>query len=223
MEITDPKILNPKIYYIEEENLWWSKDDVGALDYFKKFNTDFAITIGQHLKGNSVSVQAGGHLGWMIRECKQYFDYIYTFEPTNTSFQCLCLNCPEDNIYKFQACVGETHKLLKINECLNQAGANHIAAPQDEGGADKIPMLMIDDLSLDACDFLQLDLEGYEYYALLGARQTIEKFKPLLCIEQAWGARYGVTPEMLNSLIIGQYGYTLIGRTGESDHIYKVI
>ena len=36
---------------------------------------------------------------------------------------------------------------------------------------------ILEDYSLDNIDFLKLDLEGFDYYALLGARKSIEKKK----------------------------------------------
>lgn len=42
--------------------------------------------------------------------------------------------------------------------------------------------IKIDDLNLKP-DLIKLDIEGYEFNALLGARKTIKKFKPVIYIE----------------------------------------
>jgi hypothetical protein len=53
---------------------------------------------------------------------------------------------------------------------------------------------------------VQLDIEGYEFNALLGAVNTIKKYKPVLCVEfcEKWLARYSVNFDdvynLLNSL-----------------------
>jgi hypothetical protein len=96
---------------------------------------------------------------------------------------------------------------------------------------------LVDDLNLNACDFIQLDLEGYEFSALQGARKTIEKYKPLLCIEvgepdlktsdTGWGRRYGISIEKLEDLIISDFGYEFVGHhkdlggVASWDKIYK--
>jgi hypothetical protein len=46
-----------------------------------------------------------------------------------------------------------------------------------------IPMITIDSLGLDDIDLMQLDLEGFEYDALVGARETIERCKPVIIVE----------------------------------------
>jgi hypothetical protein len=47
-----------------------------------------------------------------------------------------------------------------------------------------IPMLAIDSLNLDACDLIQLDVEGYEQFAIQGARRTIEAHRPVIIAER---------------------------------------
>jgi FkbM family methyltransferase len=204
--------LDPNICIIED--MWWSMDDLPAYPYLLKTNKDFISKITPHLKGTDTAVQAGGHCGWMVRELNKEFKDLYIFEPNNTMFTCLCLNLPGDNIFKFQACVGNEHKLVGMDVQPKAAGAGFI------NGIGRIPMLKIDDLNLEHCDFIQLDLEGFEYNALLGAENTISKFRPLLCLERYWGYRYGST-EVNFSSFLTKYGYKEVAALGESDHIYK--
>jgi FkbM family methyltransferase len=52
--------------------------------------------------------------------------------------------------------------------------------------ADCIPtkVMAIDQLDLKRLDFIKIDIEGMEMEALLGAKVSIEKFKPILMIEK---------------------------------------
>ena len=63
-----------------------------------------------------------------------------------------------------------------------------------------MPTVIIDELDLPSCGLIQLDVEGYEYFALLGARRTIEKYHPVIMVEwcEPWAKRYNVTTEMLD-------------------------
>ena len=48
----------------------------------------------------------------------------------------------------------------------------------------KIKTDTIDNLFLDKkVDFIKLDIEGFEYYVLLGGLETIKKYKPYILIE----------------------------------------
>ena len=44
-------------------------------------------------------------------------------------------------------------------------------------------VIPIDSLPLSSCDLIQLDIEGYELEALKGAKETIEKFNPVIVVE----------------------------------------
>ena len=41
----------------------------------------------------------------------------------------------------------------------------------------------IDDLKLEKLDFIKLDIEGYEQFAILGGLESIKKFKPVITLE----------------------------------------
>tara|TARA_B110001454_G_scaffold219154_1_gene250460 strand:+ start:6629 stop:7369 length:741 start_codon:yes stop_codon:yes gene_type:complete len=42
---------------------------------------------------------------------------------------------------------------------------------------------IVDDLNLEKVDFIKMDIEGFEYKALLGATKTLKKYKPILYME----------------------------------------
>jgi len=137
-----------------------------------------------YLKARTVAIQAGGNCGYVVKQMSDYFNHIYTFEPDHKNFLALCLNVTNKNVYKFQCCLGDKHEPVEMvtNHPYGRgSGANYINKETSEEPS--IPMMKIDDLNLSACDFIQLDIEGYEYFALLGGEKTITKYHPLLCLE----------------------------------------
>lgn len=60
-------------------------------------------------------------------------------------------------------------------------------------GGSKVNMITIDSLNLESCDFIKIDVEGFEYGVILGALETIKKFKPIIFYEYA---DKFMTPEM---------------------------
>jgi len=56
----------------------------------------------------------------------------------------------------------------------------------NDNGAQSVKTMSIDDLvaneSLSKVDYIKMDIEGSEYSALIGAKETIKKFKPKLAI-----------------------------------------
>ena len=73
------------------------------------------------------------------------------------------------------------------NEARANTGARYVQADGP------IPMMAIDSLDLKTLGFLKLDIEGSELPALLGARQTIARCRPVVLFEdKGFGSRYGV-------------------------------
>lgn len=158
------------------------------------------------VKNRQVAVQAGGNCGLYPRLLSEHFETVYTFEPDPLNFHCLVNNCQRDNIVKINAAVGKANELIHVlRHDPRNAGMHTVAA----GGI--YPTFTIDSLALEACDFIQLDVEGYEVNALLGALGTIKKFQPVISVEMGRGE----SPDpMLRSL-----GYVFVARS-EDDNLY---
>lgn len=139
--------------------------------------------IASHTKRKQVCVQAGGFVGYYTKIYAEIFDIVYTFEPNPLNFYCLNKNVQNINVIKFQSCLGDSHQLVNmalpvshIKKGVN-TGTYHIA------GKGNIPTLLIDDLNLDICDLIHLDIEGFEINAINGATNTINKYHPTICLE----------------------------------------
>lgn len=69
----------------------------------------------------------------------------------------------------------------------------HVASAyvSDEGEA--VDVVTLDSLDLDEVDFLKIDIEGFEYEAIVGGEWTIRDSRPVIVIEQKPGnaERYG--------------------------------
>ena len=62
---------------------------------------------------------------------------------------------------------------------------------------------MIDSFNFPKIDFIKIDVEGWEKQVLLGARKTIDKYRPKMYIE-IWDKNYDTINELMNS-----WGYSL--------------
>ena len=163
---------------VEIDGLFWPEDDeharaailrtVDDLDYIYRF-----------VKAFDVAVQAGGNCGVWPKRMAEKFKVVYTFEPDATNFACLARNVPEKNVIKMQAALGNKHRMLGMKRDKHNAGGHRM----DRETPGIIPTLKIDDLGLPACDLIQLDVEGFEWFSLMGAVHTIDNFKPVIVVE----------------------------------------
>lgn len=156
------------------EGLKWNRKELASLEY---------VTNG-YVKNRGVVVQAGGNLGIFPKWLSSAFKTVYTFEPEPELFGMMCHNVPERNVVKFQAALGYERKLVNMSRVRRQQdGGNSHEGITHVSGSGVIPTLRVDDLGLQSCDLIYLDLEGYELYALQGARETIQRCRPVIACE----------------------------------------
>jgi FkbM family methyltransferase len=181
---------------IDDAGPWmWPKNDRGAsesIDFTGKIDSggwtasDWVVNHKENLlklfadRDKKVVVQAGGCAGLYPRLLSNIFETVYTFEPDKLNFYCLINNCQKDNIIAINGALGSQHSMITLSELdVGNIGMHKVI----ETNKSFIPVFTIDDLALNNCDLIWLDVEGYEYNVIQGALRTIEKFKPVLIME----------------------------------------
>jgi len=179
---------------------------------------DVPTNISQHVKLKRVVIQAGGNIGIYVRQYANLFEKVYTFEPDPLNFFCLTLNVSGQNVYKFQACLGDTNGCVSINNTYSTHGHGGTHVSSDNGD---IPTFKIDNLNLNICDLIHLDIEGYEKKAILGGMETINRCKPTIVIENygPWLQRYNTNLEEIENILFN-IGYVYIISV-QGDRLYK--
>jgi FkbM family methyltransferase len=184
----------------------WPDDDTACWEWLQN-EIDAPLLISKFCKEKAVVVQAGGNCGLFIKEYSKLFNMVYTFEPDPKNFYCLVNNVPERNVVKLQACLGNSRQLLGLKIKKYNAGVTRVS--NDPG---YIPTMLIDDLSLVSCDLIHLDIEGYEFFALQGAVETIKRCKPIIVIEWLnYGRLYSIDEHTVLSWL-SNLGYHEIGK-----------
>lgn len=170
--------------------------------------------------GRTACIQAGACLGVFPQYLAGYFNAVYAFEPDPFLFRKSIAHAPELNIHWYQAALGKDRELVHTL-CSRRDGSTR---PVHEGltyiaGSGSIPTMRIDDLGLPVCDLICLDVEGYELRALQGARETINRCRPVLIVEVNKQIRYsGITEEDLRTHL-RMAGYQMCFRN-YSDEVY---
>ena len=157
---------------------YWPKTDVRCWQYMMNHpNLPIIVTEYVSKKNRKTVVQAGGNAGFYPKQFASLFENVYTFEPDWLNFYCLNLNTPYPNVIKSNGCLGNDYKLVSLSIREKNRGKNFVNGPGN------IPTYRIDDLKLDACSLIQLDVEGFEYYSLQGGIETIKAYKPVIVLE----------------------------------------
>jgi FkbM family methyltransferase len=161
-----------------------------------------------HLNQFRTVIQAGGNIGVYPATMAKQFERVITVEPDLTNYQALLLNVAgRDNIEHHWAAFGDKIGTASVDHPYPE----NIGAHQLKAGND-VRVLTIDSFCVDNCDFIQLDIEGYEHLALLGAERTIKKTHPVITLElKGLGSRYGYSDEDTINLL-QDWGYEIVGR-----------
>ena len=185
------------------DGLWWPDADVRARPVIVAQCAEAVPMVLPLVKGRSVCVQAGGNCGVYPLALAKHFDKVITFEPDAENIACLRRNVTVDNVAMIRAALGAEPGTcaVKVIE------ADNCGAHKTVEGAD-VEVWTIDDLRLDACDLIWLDIEGAEADAIKGAMATIEKFSPIIVLEEKGHGPKAVLP-----------GYSVKTRIG-NDTVY---
>ncbi len=168
------------LWPIQDVSTW----DIIVYDYLETIKPNIELLQKLGIMKNRGVIQAGGHCGVYPLAFTQFFSMIFTFEPNALSFHCLVNNCQGENVIKMNVALGKSAGRVKsFSVAPGNTGMNQV---KDSGNAiHYVPMIALDSLALTDIDLIELDLEGYEHDALLGAKETIERNKPVLIIENA--------------------------------------
>lgn len=129
------------------------------------------------------AVQAGGACGiWPLRLANQFLT-VHTFEPDPANYYCLRLNANDPRVIAHAAGLGAAPgrgSVKRPGHETRNAGAGYVQEEHDG----PVPIVTIDSLELDGCGLIQLDVEGSELQALIGADQTIRRCRPVIMLEE---------------------------------------
>jgi FkbM family methyltransferase len=168
--------------------------------YGECYEQQIAVML-RFIKDGDVVIDAGANIGDMIVPLARRAGTVIAFEPQEFLFYTLCGNIAANNLYNVRAhckAVGDISgkKLFCPSPLLkDENGTPFYDVPMEHYGGVylteeprfetdfQVDTIAIDDLDLERCDFIKLDVEGDEFKALTGAKNTIEKFKPVMFIE----------------------------------------
>ena len=192
--------------FIEVNGFIWPKDDRECRKVVFSTTSDMKVAL-EHCKAFNLAVQAGGNCGVWPAYLAKRFDRVWTFEPDPVNYECLRQNVP-GNVRHHKAALGEDPGNVSLYRIPGNIGAHSI----NESGRG-MEMFTLDQFRLEACDFLCLDIEGYELKALKGAYNTIKKFHPVIQIEdKGLSTPYGYQKGDAEEWLAAEFGYKVIQR-----------
>ena len=111
---------------------------------------------------------------------------IYAIDPSPGNCQFIREMCDHnhiDNIKVFQTAISDHCETLSTNDDMF-----HCTFASDETGRNRVEAVSLDHLfsikEIENVGYIHLDVEGMEYKVLLGSRQIIDTYRPIITFEQ---------------------------------------
>jgi FkbM family methyltransferase len=216
VSIFDPTKLDERKY------LLFPNDNAVTASLFR--NELYEPYLYQFLKENNLDIRGtnvvdiGGNNGQIAIEFAHLVGdngKVFSFEPQRVIFQQLCANVfvnGLDNVYAFNIAIGSEEGLTTIqkpnyfDDGFVNFGDVHVGVQSDY---ETVMMRKLDSFSIDNISIIKIDVQGFEKKVLLGAKETIQKNKPIIYveIEEDQLQLYGDSENSVLQLLI-DYGYS---------------
>lgn len=164
-----------------------------------------------HVTNWSVAIDGGPQVGRVANALAKKFERVYAIELSRLNYDCLRKNAAA-NVVPIWGCLTNT-----IGGYFMAAPDKHPASPVFRAipcwpGTNWAPGVTIDELGLESCGFVKLDLQGYDYFALLGAEHTLRRFRPPVYFEYdpSCFERYGIHKDA-STIYLESLGYRYLG------------
>jgi FkbM family methyltransferase len=210
---------------MQSKNGWWlpSKDtyfsrfvEGNAAPQRKKngFQREHLEVALSHVKNFGTAIDVGAHVGFWCWDMGNQFKTVYAFEPAPDCYECLVKNVEEQpHVITANVAVGDRDgecELIDDPKRIQKLGVNTGARYVRPSGTGT-KMIALDSLRIEACDFLKIDVEGFEYQVLQGARKLIKRYKPVVSMEtdkRFSGPRFGIPNTMQHEFML-EHGYVV--------------
>lgn len=150
-----------------------------SLKHYGEYCQSEIDLIIQYTDSNSWFFDIGANIGSHTVPVSHHVRKVLAFEPDGQNYELLVKNITmagaESSVVASKLAVGHVH--------------THVDTVFDFGKTicvegKKVHMCRLDDITLiERCDFIKIDVEGYEPHVLFGAQETITLYKPHLLIE----------------------------------------
>lgn len=180
-----PLDLDPPIARVPESNFWtlardeWITPHVFTAKSIVWDTFMFGWPVVREIVGRrhaATVIDVGAFIGDSLWPFYEAGCRCIAFEPQADAFACLRHNCPSAESYCLPVGNGVPVQ-LQVGEGGNMGARQARVSPVG------IQTFRLDDLKLDRCDFLKIDVEGFEPLVLQGAAELLRRCRPVVWIE----------------------------------------
>lgn len=172
----------------------FNKNDVyvgKAVEKYGEYSEHEVKLFRRLCREGSIVVEIGANIGThtlALSEIVGKTGRVYAYEPQRIVFQTLCANVALnslENVECFQTAVSDENGFLFLPDIRYDIAGNFGGVEIDQSSdGNKVTVSTLDELlDIPRLDFLKIDVEGMEQKVLKGAQNLLEKYHPILYVE----------------------------------------
>lgn len=175
------------------------------------------------IKPEAVVLDVGANIGLHTVTFGKIAKKVYAFEPQKRVFNALCGNLALnalDNVECFRVAGGEERGRISIGVCDYEIKNNFGALSMDDAGSEVVDVVPIN----IPCDFMKVDVEGWEAKVLRGSSKMIRERNPVLYVENDRKEKSDELVETVKDLGYKAYWHiTPIFKSGGEPHSFDML
>ena len=183
-----------KLIEARHGTILYNKNDIyigKSIEKYGEFSYLEAKIFEQICKAGDVVIEVGANIGAHTLYLSKLVGngYVFAFEPQRLVFQNLCANLALNsisNVFAYQEAVSNENGTIIIPECNFKENNNFggINIENAKRGTTVYKQKLDNFLNkIDRLKLLKIDVEGMEILVIKGAKELIDKFRPIIYIE----------------------------------------
>lgn len=191
------------LYKMKKFDKWWMPDDEEHLTGWMNSvgnRQDGRLTYqyGKYaaakpfIKQMRTVIDIGAHIGLWSYFFAKDFDVLAAFEPFELHQECWKKNMEGiENAALYKYALGEESGHVMLETRTAGSSGDTQVKPGEKGN---VEIRTLDSFNFQEVDFIKIDCEGFEEFVLRGGKDTLERCKPCVIVEQKgdMSGRYGL-------------------------------
>ena len=182
------------------------------------FSNDKEIEMIENLidKDSSYTIDLGANIGIFTKVMAENSKHVYALEPEPENFRQLTKNMKSfDNVSLYDYAASNITGSDTLHRCVANPGQHRLyPSVHCPDGEIQVKTIRVDDLIIqqervEEVDFIKMDVEGFEYFVILGMSELLRRDKPTIISEFHPSSieESGAYPEMIYRMMIDKFGY----------------
>ena len=229
---------------VYEQNLDYNDNDYISIECIKHdilWEPYIVDRVCKYLKDGTDFLDIGSHIGLisLAVNLKKPGHMIHCVECNNKNFEKLYFNMLQhENVSLYNFALGDTYKICNMIVNEENSGCTHINSTIESDGSKEVydysylknvrhnysknknyySVIPLDSVTfVNNVSVVKIDVEGFEYFVLLGAKKFLEKHRPTIIIE--------IDCEKLEKVnnLLNELEYTLIEILDCENYVYQCL